>query len=224
MAEYAHNTRAHAGTRVSPFKLVYGYKPQFSILPSSQFGVPATDERMKELAEARKEAGAALEVAAERMKRNYDRNVRDTPGFEVGDKVWLEATNIRMTRSRKLASRQLGPFTVIEKLGELTYRLDLPPSMAKIHNTFHIGLLSPLVPDEIPGRTQPAPPPIIVDGDEEYEVDKILASSHSRRKLFFKVHWKGYSEAHDSWELAENLENAQAAIEEFYREEPNAAK
>jgi hypothetical protein len=99
MAKYAHNTRAHSGTWSSPFKLVYGYDPQFAVLPGSQLGVPAADEQMKELAEARKEAEAALEVAAERMKTHYDRRKQDSPGFEVGDRVWLEATNIRMTRS-----------------------------------------------------------------------------------------------------------------------------
>jgi transposase InsO family protein len=224
MAEYAHNTRAHSGTRTSLFNLVYGYEPQFAVLPGAQLGVPAADERMRELAEARKEAEAALEVAAERMKRSYDQGVRETEGFQVGDLVWLEATNIRITHSRKLASQRLGPFKVLEKLGELTYKLDLPFSMSKIHNNFHISLLSPLVPDEIPGRTQPLPPPIVVDGDEEYEVDQVLAVTQRRQKLFFKVHWKGFSEAHDSWEPAKNLENAQDAIGEFYKNNPEAEK
>jgi hypothetical protein len=96
--------------------------------------------------------------------------------------------------------------------------------MSKIHNNFHIDLLSPLVPDEIPGRTQPPPPPIVVDGDEEYEVGEILEATRSRRKLFFKVRWKGFSEVHDSWEPAENLENAQEAVVEFYQKNPGAEK
>ena len=74
MAELTHNNQNHSATKTSPFQLVYGYNPDFTIHPGQNV-VPAADERMRELAQAREEAQAALEVAADRMKQQYDKRV-----------------------------------------------------------------------------------------------------------------------------------------------------
>ena len=94
----------------------------------------------------------------------------------------------------------------------------------RIHDVFHKDVLSPYMPDEIEGRTQPAPPPVVVDGDTEYEVGMVLDARRVREKLQYKVHWKGYSNAHDSWEPAEHVEHATEALEDFYRECPEAVR
>ena len=223
MAEFAHNTRAHASTKCSPFKLIYGYEPHFAVLPSPVATVPAADQRIEELEEFRKEASAMLEVSADRMKQAYDAYVKETRPFKVGDLVWLEATNISITRTRKLADRRLGPFKVLECRSDLNYRLELPHTM-RIHDVFHKDLLTPYAPDEIEGRTQPPPPPVVVDGDNEYEVDLIMDAKQIRGRLHYLVHWKGYSSAHDSWEPSEHIQNATEALEDFYRECPDAAR
>lgn len=224
MAEFAHNTKAHAVTRQSPFALVYGYDPEFIIAPSDNLSnVPAAETRLDDLRAAQEDARAALEVAAERMKQHYDQARRDAPGFEVGDKVWLEATNIRRPGTRKLLPRRLGPYKVKAKLSDLTYELELPESL-KIHPVFHVSLLSPHHEDDIPGRTQPPPPPIEVEGDLEYEVDEVVDARRFRRKFQYLVRWKGYSREHDTWVNAEDMGNAQAKIRAFYRKKPNAPR
>lgn len=222
-AEFSHNTRAHAATKTSPFKLVYGYEPQFAILPALRQEVPAADTRIETLEAARSEAQALLEVAADRMKVAYDRHVRDIPRLEPGDLVWLDARNVSITRTRKLADRRLGPFKVKEKVSNLSYRLELPSTM-RIHNVFHISLLSPFFPDEIEGRTQPPPPPVIVEEEEEYEVAQILDSGRVRGKLHYLVRWKGYSPSEDSWEPAELLNHAQEEVSAFYSRHPEAIR
>jgi hypothetical protein len=56
----------------------------------------------------------------------------------------LRSKNITTSRpSKKMDVRYLGPFTVTKKIGKLAYRLDLPPSMARIHPVFNIALLEP---------------------------------------------------------------------------------
>ena len=114
MAKFVHNTRAHSGTKNSLFRLIYGYEPQFSILPTPAMVVPAADARLDELEEFRKEAQAMLSVSAECMKQYYDTYIKETRPFKVDDLVWLEAKNIRIMRTCKLADRHLGPLKVLE--------------------------------------------------------------------------------------------------------------
>ena len=221
MAEFSHNTKAHAATKTSPFQLVYGYEPQFAVLPAPHHAVPAADTRIEALQHARREAQALLEVAADRMKDAYDRGVQQAPEFQPGDLVWLEAQNISLTRTRKLADRRLGPYKIVKKVSDDVYELSLPPTM-KIHNVFNVSLLSHFIPDEIEGRTARPPPPVIVDDEEEYEVGQVLDSGRIRGKLHYLIRWKGYSPSEDSWVAAGELEHARAAVDAFHKAHPDA--
>jgi hypothetical protein len=98
--------------------------------------------------------------------------------FGVGDKVWLLLTNIKTARpSKKLDWKRLGPFPIMKRIGVQAYQLCLPSSM-KIHDVFHVSLLEPYRPSEIPGRVPPLPPPILLASSDEpeYEVEEILDS------------------------------------------------
>ena len=62
----------------------------------------------------------------------------------MGDQVYLSAKNIRITGSRKLLPRFLGPFTILSRVGPTAYRLDLSRSALRdVHNVFHVSLLKP---------------------------------------------------------------------------------
>jgi len=66
------------------------------------------------------------------------------------------------------------------------------------------------------------PKPVIIEGEEEFEVEKILNKRMVRGKEKFLVRWKGYTAEEDTWENKENLENVKELVEEFekeYREE-----
>ena len=66
------------------------------------------------------------------------------------------------------------------------------------------------------------PKSVIIEGEEEFEVEKILNKKMVREKEKFLVRWKGYMAEEDTWENKENLENAKELVEEFekeYREE-----
>jgi len=59
---------------------------------------------------------------------------------------------------------------------------------------------------------------IIIEGEEEFEVEKILNKRVVRGKEKFLVQWKGYTAEEDTWENRENLGNAKELVEEFERE------
>ena len=101
----------------------------------------------------------------------------------------------------------LGPYTVTKRVGEMAYELDLPATL-KIHPVFHVDRLSRYQGNEVNGQRPPPPEPVMVDGEEEYEVDRILDSRYFRRQLQYLVRWKRYREGEDSWEPAKHLEHA----------------
>ncbi len=102
-----------------------------------------------------------------RIKSNY------TP-FIIGQKVWLEAKNLKMIYNKKMAPKREGPFQIIKVLSPLTFSLNLP-TMWQIHNTFHAFLLTPYVENEIHGPNYTRPPAELEEHEEaEWEVECII--------------------------------------------------
>jgi len=104
--------------------------------------------------------------------------------FKPGDRVYLDTSDIRTTcPSPKLSHRRLGPFEIECQVGPLAYHLKLPHGMRQLHPVFNVVKLSAAPEDLIPGRKLQAPlPPIVVDGEPEWEVEEILDSHwHWRR-------------------------------------------
>jgi hypothetical protein len=122
----------------------------------------------------------------------------------------------------KLDAKRLGPFRIAEVVGEAqsAYKLELPPQM-KVHSVFHVSLLTLYRANTIPGRIQPPPPPIVVDGAEEHEVERILDSRIRRQRLEYLVDWTGYSPDERTWEAAADVTNAAEALEDYHHEHPN---
>jgi hypothetical protein len=154
------------------------------------------------------------------MKRHFDSHVVQGTELSVGNKVWLDAKNVTTTApSKKLADKKLGPFKIVEKISPLTYRLDLP-SIYHIHPVFHISLLEPYVDTAVPNRTQDPPPPVVVEGELEYEVEAVLDARLWRNQKQYLVQWLNYPPADNSWERATNLDNAGDAIRDFHDHHP----
>jgi hypothetical protein len=221
-AEFALNSRIHSGTSKAPFELIYGYCPDFTVPIGKCSNMPGLDQRLDHLAKVRANAEAALRLSKEKMKEQYERDKKTAHTFNVGDLVWLQAKDIKIhQKSPKLGPRQLGPFKVIERIGDLDFKLELPHYL-KLHLVFHVNRLAPYRDN---GLDKPPPPdPVTVEGEEEYEVDKITDSRIFRRQLQYQVKWKGYEEGSDSWEPAANLTHAKRKIADFHKKYPSAPK
>ena len=147
-----------------------------------------------------------------------------TSALTVGDKVWLQAIQIKIhQQSVKLGPKQLGPFEITEVLSDVDYRLKLPPAL-RIHDVFHIDCLSPYKGNKVNGLEPPPSEPVTVNGEEEYEVDHIRDSKMFGRTLKYLVRWKGYGEGEDTWEPEQNLKHAPAKLAEFHTQNPGAPR
>lgn len=223
-AEFTANNHASESTGVSPFFANYGYDPRWQYDPVQPADAPpppaarAAAKIAQDLKEIHDHLRTELVRAQDRYREAADRNRTPAPNLKEGDEVWLNAKNIVTRRpARKLDHRRLGPFRILKVISPWAYKLQLPASI-RIHPVQHISLLDPVAQDPFPGQVIAPPPPVEVDGDEEYFVEQVLDARIRYRRLEYLVRWTGYEET--SWERAENV-NGLKAVDDFHARYPD---
>jgi len=226
IAEFQHNNYVHSTTQQPPFLLDTGRIPHMGFEPSqAPSGLETVNEFTERMKSATEEAKSAIHKAQEDMTRYYNRKRTPAPVYKPGDRVYLDVSDIKTTRpSPKLSHRRLGPFKIERQVRLLAYRLKLPHRMRQLHPVFNVVKLSTAPEDPILGRKpQAPPPPIVVDGEEEWEVEEILDSRWHWRRFQFLVKWKGFSREHNSWEVVSDVK-APDLVAEYYRKHPAAPR
>jgi hypothetical protein len=205
-AEFAINNAHHVSIGTTPFRLWSGRDPNLPVtvkhgkLPNA---AEFADKMINGLAEAKK----CLEAAKQRQKTYADR-LRRQVEFNEGDAVLLNSKNINIRMpaggTRKFLPRWIGPFTITKKVNDVAYRVALPANMKRVHDVFHVSLLKQHRPD---GREPP--PPIEIDGDEYFEIERVLDHRIVKRgrssKREYLIRWEGYTAEHDTWEPESNI-------------------
>jgi hypothetical protein len=121
--------------------------------------------------------------AQDRQKDNTDKSRKAHPMINIGDKIWLLRCNLKTNHpSNKIDFCRLRPFPVIKQINDVIFRPELIPSM-KIHLVFHVSLLKLYKESSILSRFQLLPPRVEIEGQEEFEISKILDSRIIQRKL-----------------------------------------
>jgi len=226
IAEFQHNNHVHSAMQQPPFLLDTGRIPCMGFEPSqAPSGLETVNEFTERMKSAMKEAKSVIRKAQEDMTQYYNQKRTSAPVYKPGDRVHLDASDIKTTRlSPKLSHCRLGPFEIERQVGLLAYHLKLPHRMRQLHPVFNIVKLSAASENPILGRKPQAPPlPIVVNGEEEWEVEEILDSRWHQRRFQFLVKWKGFSREHNSWEAASDVK-APDLVAEYYRKHPAAPR
>jgi hypothetical protein len=188
--------------------------------------IPLAEERIQELNDARREAHASLKIAQTSMQTQHDKLGLEEPSWKSGDLMWLEGKNLKnQYPTAKLAPNCFGPFKILEKIGRVSYRLELPLKW-KIPNVFHGSLLTPYKETEEHGENFSRSPPVIVNKEEEFEVEQIISvRQFGKQKAWqYLVKWKGYPESENTWEPLQNLKNSMEIIHQWHQDNPKQPK
>ena len=151
LVEFAYNNSYQSSIQMAPYEALYG-RPCRSPLSWAETGevLAFGPELAKETTETVRVIRKRLQTAQSRQKSYADRRRRPL-AFEVGDHVFLKVSPrrgiTRFGKGGKLAPRFIGPFEILERIGEVAYRLALPPQLSGVHDVFHISMLRKYEPD-----------------------------------------------------------------------------
>ena len=146
-----------------------------------------------------------LKVAQSRQKSYADSKRKET-AYEVGDRVYLRVSPLRGVKrcgvKGKLAPRFVGPYKVLERMGEVAYKLELPEGLSGVHDVFHVSQLKKCHAEmaEIPQRDTVPLEAIQLDSDLTYEEKPVKILEYASRVTRSKV-----IEDEATWEREEEL-------------------
>ncbi|GKV03839.1 hypothetical protein SLEP1_g16082 [Rubroshorea leprosula] len=212
MAEFAYNNSYQSSIRMAPFETLYGRRCRSPVCwmevgKRSILG-PELVQQSSEIVQLIKER---LRAAQSRQKSYADRRRRDLE-FEVGDHVFLKVSPtrgiLRFGILGKLSPRYIGPYPILERIGEVAYKLELLGNLAGVHDVFHVSLLRKYVPD--PNHII-NPKPIQLREDLTYYEHPIRILDFKERMMrrktirFVKVLWDNHSVEKATWELESKI-------------------
>ncbi|GJR62398.1 putative reverse transcriptase domain-containing protein [Tanacetum coccineum] len=152
LVEFSYNNSYHASIKAAPFEALYGQKCRSPVCWAEVGQVQLTGpELVQETTEKIIQIKQRMQVARDRQKSYADLK-RKPMEFQVGDKVMLKVSPwkgvVHFGKRGKLNPRYVGPFKVLEKVGSIAYKLELPEELSRVHNTFHVSNLKKCYADE----------------------------------------------------------------------------
>jgi len=219
MAEFVYNNKIHMATKISPFKANYGQDPRMGFEGRRKEKYKAAEKFVKRIKKIQKEAKAVLGKAQEEMKKFTNRKQGEREEYRIEDLVLLSMKDLKWQmkgrRSEKLTEHFVGPYKVKGVVSSNAIELKLPKSI-KIYSVVNVSRVQ-LYKPQVEGQKKIPLKPVIIEGEEEFEIEKILNKRTVKGKEKFLVRWKGYIAEEDTWKNRENLKNTKELVKEFER-------
>jgi len=219
MAEFVYNNKIHMATKISPFKANYGQDPRMGFEGRRKEKYKAAGKFVKRIKKIQKEAKAVLGKAQEEMKKFTNRKQGEREEYRIEDLVLLSMKDLKWQmkgrRSEKLTEHFVGPYKVKGVVSSNAIELKLPKSI-KIYSVVNVSRVQ-LYKPQVEGQKKIPLKPVIIEGEEEFEIEKILNKRTVKGKEKFLVRWKGYIAEEDTWKNRENLKNTKELVKEFER-------
>ncbi|GJT01365.1 putative reverse transcriptase domain-containing protein [Tanacetum coccineum] len=152
LVEFSYNNSYHASIKAAPFEALYGRKCRSPVCWAEVVEVQLTGpEMVQETTDKIVLIKHRMQAARDRQKSYADLK-RKPMEFQIGDKVMLKVSPwkgvVRFGKRGKLNPRYVGPFKVLERVGSVAYKLELPEELSRVHDTFHVSNLKKCYADE----------------------------------------------------------------------------
>ncbi|KAJ9536006.1 hypothetical protein OSB04_un000834 [Centaurea solstitialis] len=211
LIEFAYNNSYHASIEAALYEILYGRKCRIPLcwneVGERQLAGPkivqVTSDKIQHVRER-------LKTARDRQRSYADKRRKDIE-FQVGDRVMLKVSPwkgvIHFGRKGKLSPRYIAPYKIIERIGAVAYKLELPDELSGVHNTFHVSNLRKCLAE--PDAAIPLQE-ISVDPKLNFVEEPVAVVDWKIRKLrnkdiCLKVKWKFHKGQECTWEIESDM-------------------
>lgn len=216
-----YNNAVHSSTGFTPFKVATGL--EFMSMPEDPQEPPSLAALANWVDSFQSIWGnlkQALDKTTESQKKQTDKRRAPQGAFHVGDRMYLSTKylNLRLP-CKKLGPKYIGLFPIVKVINPVTVGLKLPRILGKVHPVFHCKLLNPVYGSRMRPVEREALGPIMVGGNEHYEIKQILDFRIHKGRLQYLVQWRGYPISETRWTKAHHVK-ADHLVTKFHTKYP----